>query len=120
MKNKAKTGFKRRIELIFYIMKHQGITTIEIAKKFSVCRTTIYSDVNFLSSYVPIYTRRGKRGGLFILEGYKQELFMYLSKDEEQLLKILLIERTDEKERFLLKSIINHYAMPTFERQKCF
>ncbi|MBR2885193.1 MAG: HTH domain-containing protein [Clostridia bacterium] len=112
--------FDRRIEIFLYLCRHRNAKTRDLAREFSVSRKTIIRDIMILSKYVPLYTKFGRYGGVFIMDDYRNELFLYLSKDEEQLLKMLLIERTDEKERFLLKSIINHYGMPTFERQKCF
>ena len=112
--------FDRRIEIFLYLCRHRKANTRDLAREFSVSRETIIRDIMILSKYVPLYTKFGRYGGVFIMDDYRNELFLHLSKDEEQLLKMLLIERTDEKERFLLKSIINHYAMPTFERQKCF
>ena len=113
-------NFDRKIEIFLYLCRHRKANTRDLAREFSVSRKTIIKDIMILSKYVPLYTKFGRYGGVFIMDDYRNELFLHLSKDEEQLLKMLLIERTDEKERFLLKSIINHYAMPTFERQKCF
>ena len=112
--------FDRRIEVFLYLSRHRSASAGKLAQEFSVCRKTISRDIMILSKYVPIYTQLGRYGGVFIMDDYRNELFLHLSKEEEELLKTILNERTDEKEKFLLKSIINHYAMPTFERQKCF
>ena len=116
MKNKDKTSFERRMDVLFFVMKNQGQTTIEIAKKFSVCRTTIYKDLIFLGRYAPIYTKGGNRGGVYILEGYKQEILMYLSKEEEALLREILKNSNDTRECELLNRIINRYSMPEVSR----
>ena len=101
------------MELLSFITKNQGRTTIEIAKRFSISRTTLHKDLIFLGMYAPIYTKGGNRGGVYILEGYKQEILMYLSKEEETLLREILNSRNDERECLLLNRIINRYAMPT-------
>lgn len=111
LKNKDKTSFERIMELLTFIMKNQGRTTIEIAKRFSISRTSLHKDLIFLGMYAPIYTKGGNRGGVYVLEGYKQEILMYLSK-EEALLREILSDRNDARECQLLNRIINRYAMP--------
>lgn len=86
---------------------------LELANMFSVCEKTIYTDIVFLSRYAPIYTKSGNYGGVFILDNFKTDLFLYLTKDEETLLEKLFDERKDEREKFLLKGVINRYSMPT-------
>ena len=113
MKNKDKTCFERRMELLTFVMKNQGRTTIEIAKRFSISRTTLHKDLIFLGMYAPIYTKGGNRGGVFILDNYKQDLFMYLSKEEEALLYEMLEIVKDTRKHQLINRIISRYAMPT-------
>lgn len=116
LKDKDKTSFERRMELLSFVMRNQGITTIEIAKKFSVSRTTLHKDLIFLGRYAPIYTKSGSHGGVYILEEYKQEILMYLSKEEESLLREIMKSRNDKRECLLLNRIINRYSMPTIRR----
>ena len=116
LKNKDKTSFERRMELLTFIMKNQGRTTIEIAKRFSISRTILHKDLIFLGMYAPIYTKGGNRGGVYILESYKQEILMYLSKEEETLLRGILKTRKDARECQLLNRIINRYSMPEVSR----
>ena len=47
-----------------------------------------------------------------ILNNFKSDLFLYLAKDEKNLLEKLSDEREGERERFLLKGVINRYSMP--------
>lgn len=84
------------MELLSFVMRNQGTTTIEIAKRFSVSRTTLHKDLILLGMYAPIYTKGGNRGGVYILESYKQEILRYLSK-EETLLREILKSRTDAR-----------------------
>ena len=107
--------FDWRIEIFLYISKCKSVSIGKLAREFSACRESISRDIMFLSKYVPKYTKFGRYGGVFIMDDYRNELFLHLSKDEEKLLRMILNERTDAKEKFLLQSIINHYAMPTFE-----
>ena len=104
------------MELLSFVRRNQGTTTIEIAKKFSVSRTTIYKDLIFLGMYAPIYTIGGNRGGVYILESYRKEVLMYLSKEEEALLREILKSRNDVREFQILNRIINRYSMPEVSR----
>ena len=112
MKRGKQGNFERRIQLLFYLLKNNSATTLELSHLFGVCRKTITRDVAYLSRYAPIYTKNGMYGGIFIMREYRSDLFVYLSKDEENLLKKILEELTDDIEIFLINSIINRYSMP--------
>ena len=45
------------------------------------------------------------------MDGYRKELSMYLSREEEILLKKLM-HMLDGKEKHLICNIVNKYAMP--------
>lgn len=83
----------------------------ELAFQYSVSDRTIRRDILFLSRYAPICTKTGLNGGAFLMDGYRKELMLHLSREEEALL--LKIMRTlDEKEQHIVYNIINKYAMP--------
>lgn len=108
MRSHDKTTFERRIELLFYLMKKQGRKVAYIANEFDVCRMTVYRDIDFLSRYAPLYI---KRGGVYISDTYKPEMFVQLSEEEECVLRKILSERTDEREIQLINRIIIRYSM---------
>ena len=108
----SQTSFERRIEILFYIIRTKNTTIPELAHMFSVCEKTIYTDIVFLSRYAPIYTKSGTYGGIFILDTFKSDLFLYLTKDEEKLLEKLSGRVENEREKMLLNRILNRYAMP--------
>ena len=104
------TAFDRRIEMLFFLLKHRKTTVIELANVFSVCRKTAYNDLIFLSRYAPICTKTGIDGGAFLMSGYRKELYLPLSIDEENLL-LRLMPTVCENEQHLIATIINKYAM---------
>jgi len=74
----------RLIEIITILLNRQTITAKELADRFGVSKRTIYRDVDALSSAgVPIYTDKGKGGGISILEEYTLNKTM-LSKSESE------------------------------------
>jgi len=74
----------RLIEIITILLNRQTVTAKELADRFGVSRRTIYRDVDALSSAgVPIYTDKGKGGGISILEDYTLNKAL-LSKSESE------------------------------------
>lgn len=73
----------RLIEIIT-ILLNRTVTAKELSDRFGVSMRTIYRDVDALSSAgVPIYTDRGKGGGISLLEDYTLNKTM-LSKSESE------------------------------------
>ena len=74
----------RLIEIITLLLNRQSVTARELANRFCVSTRTIYRDVDVLSSAgIPIYTDKGKGGGISLLEDYTLNKTM-LSKDESE------------------------------------
>lgn len=105
------TSFERRIEILFFLMRVKETTITELSKLFSVCWRTAYNDIVFLSRYAPIYTKSGNHGGVYLLEGYRNELFIYLSADEEELLIELQRELPPGK-KTVIRGIIHKFSAP--------
>lgn len=111
MKDSKLTTFERRIEMLFFIVHCRQTTVPQLAQMFAVCKNTVYTDITFLSRYAPVYTKNGLHGGVFILGEYRSDLFLYLSKEEERLLRYLA-EQAYGIEKQRLQNIIHKYAMP--------
>ena len=59
----------RLFEIIYILLDKKTVTANELAKKFEVSSRTIYRDVEILSGAgIPIYTTKGKGGGISILD----------------------------------------------------
>ena len=72
----------RLIEIIVILLNRQTVTAKELAARFGVSTRTIYRDVDVLSSAgVPIYTDKGRGGGISLLEDYTLNKTL-LSKSE--------------------------------------
>ena len=105
------TSFERRLEILFILMRNKKCSMTGLAFQYSVSDRTIRRDILFLSRYAPIYTKTGLNGGVFLIDGYRKELMLHLSMEEEALLlKIMLT--LDEEEQHLISNIINKYALP--------
>ena len=105
------TAFERRIEILFLLTKQRKSSIAELAKTFSVCRKTAYNDIMFLSRYAPIYTKGGVNGGVFVMDDYRNNMFLYLSCDEEALL-YRIMTTLSAPEKNIVANIINKYSKP--------
>lgn len=110
MKDKI-TAFERRIEILFLLTKQRKSSIAELAKTFSVCRKTAYNYIMFLSRYAPIYTKGGVNGGVFVMDDYRNNMFLYLSCDEEALL-YRIMTTLSAPEKNIVANIINKYSKP--------
>ena len=72
------------IEIITILLNRQTVTAKELADRFGVSMRTIYRDVDVLSSAgVPVYTDKGRGGGISISEDYTLNKAL-LSKNESE------------------------------------
>jgi predicted DNA-binding transcriptional regulator YafY len=61
----------RLLEISTILLNRKSTTAKKLAERFNVSTRTIYRDIDDLSSAgVPVYTNRGKGGGIFLLEDY--------------------------------------------------
>ena len=66
------------------LTKQGSVTAGELADKFEVSRRTIYRDIDALSlAGIPVYTQKGKGGGIYILPDFVLDKTLF-SKDEQQ------------------------------------
>ena len=110
MKNQY-TAFERRIEMLYLLSRYKKSSFVELANLYEVSTRTIYADIVFLSRYAPIYTKNGKNGGVFLMNEYRNDLNLHLSKDEEELLEKLAANLNGRNAQ-LLRNVLNKYSMP--------
>lgn len=61
----------RQLEILLYLIEVKGTTYAELSSKFEVSKKTIIRDIDKLSLMgVPIYTKSGYKGGIFISPDY--------------------------------------------------
>lgn len=76
----------RLFQIVYYILEKQKVTAPELAKKFEVSQRTIYRDIDTISNAgIPIYTTRGKDGGISILDTFVLKK-AFFSKSEQKLM----------------------------------
>lgn len=104
------TTYERRESIRLLLVRERSTTTIYLMNLFGVTKPTILNDIVFLSSIMPIVTRSGKGGGIFLdMEYYAPRA--YLSVDEERLL-LEILNSLCEKDKKILICIINKFSKP--------
>src|ERR1035438_4122679 len=65
----------RLLSTLMMLQLHAQTTASELARELKVSQRTIYQDIEALErSGVPIFTDRGRSGGLRLVEGYQTRL----------------------------------------------
>lgn len=99
---------ERRIQILNFLVLRKHTTRMELAFEFDVSVNTIVRDIEYISSFAPIYTKQGKNGGIYILPEYRSYK-NYLSDSEELCLYRLMGNATND-ERKILHEIITKFT----------
>lgn len=80
----------RLVNMIYLLLDHQSLTAKELAQRFEVSTRTIYRDVETLAQAgIPIYTERGKSGGIRLMEQFVLGKSMLTEKERQSVLQAL-------------------------------
>ncbi|WMJ81723.1 YafY family protein [Clostridium sp. MB40-C1] len=80
----------RLFEIIYILLDKKTITAKELAEHFEVSIRTIYRDIEVLSGAgIPIYTSKGKGGGISIIENFVLNKSMLSEEEQNDILMSL-------------------------------
>ncbi|MDD4844616.1 MAG: YafY family protein [Anaerotignum sp.] len=80
----------RLLEMVYILFEKKTITAKELAEHFEVSQRTIYRDLETLSEAgIPIYTMKGKGGGIHLLDNYVINKSMVSEKDQLEIISSL-------------------------------
>lgn len=77
----------RLFEIVYILLEKKSITASELAQRFEVSTRTIYRDIDILSgSGIPIYSSKGKGGGINILPDFVLNKSLLSEKEQNEIL----------------------------------
>lgn len=80
----------RLFEIVYMLLNKKTVTASELAERFEVSARTIYRDIEVLNSAgIPIFTSRGKGGGIGLLEGFVLSKSLLLEREQDEILSAL-------------------------------
>lgn len=80
----------RFFQIIHLLMNRERITAAELAERFEVSPRTIYRDIDALSQAgVPLYTTRGRSGGIGLVDSYVLDKSLLSGSEQGEILSAL-------------------------------
>lgn len=104
------SAFERRMKILSVLVNGKLISRLELSRWFDVSDVTINADIIAISTVVPITSKKGRYGGVYLLDTFKTDK-AYLSKDEEALLR-KLSENLSGYEKILIESVLHKFSLP--------
>lgn len=104
------TVYERRESIKLLLARQKYTTAMKLAYLYEVDKQTIRRDIAFLSNHLPITTKPGNGGGIFLEMDFDKPK-EYLSAEEENLL-IVLAKNLSKRESLMIHNIINKFSVP--------
>lgn len=80
----------RLFEIVYILLDKKIVTAKELSERFEVSVRTIYRDIDVLSSSgVPIYTSKGKGGGISLVDNFVLNKSVLSDKEQKEILMSL-------------------------------
>jgi len=80
----------RLFEIIYLLLNKKRVTAKELAERFEVSTRTIYRDIDTISlAGIPIYTEKGKGGGISLLPDFVLSKSLLSDKEQNEILSAL-------------------------------
>ena len=84
----------RLLGIIYILMTRGTVTASALAQHFEVSVRTIYRDIESLSiAGIPVYTKKGKNGGLCLTEQFVLNKMLITDEEQQQILSALVSVR---------------------------
>lgn len=81
---------RRLFDMVYLLMERGSVTAGEFASRFEVSVRTVYRDVDMLSAAgIPVYTCRGRGGGIRLLEDFVLDRSLLSTEEQSDILASL-------------------------------
>ncbi|MDE6387308.1 MAG: YafY family transcriptional regulator [Lachnospiraceae bacterium] len=81
----------RLLSIIYILMNKGTVTATELAERFEVSVRTIYRDIDTLGmAGIPVYTTKGRGGGISLTEQFVLNKMLVSKKEQKQILAALI------------------------------
>lgn len=98
----------RLLGIIYTLLSKETVTAAALAERFEVSVRTIYRDIENLSQAgIPVYARKGKNGGICLMEQFVLDKMLITKEEQQQILAALLSveETTVSEEKEILQKL---------------
>ncbi len=106
-------AMERRMEILQCLCIRRHDTVDRLAREFSVSNSTLRNDIQVLSYKYPLYTTRGRDGGVHVMEGY--QLGMKCLTDEQAEVLERLPKQLNEEEMRVIGEILQTFKKPAMD-----
>ena len=80
----------RLFEIVYLLMHQEQTTAKELAARFEISQRTVYRDIEALcQAGIPIYTAKGKGGGIRLMDGYVLNKSVLSEEEQMEILSAL-------------------------------
>ena len=80
----------RLFEIIYLLLNKERVTARELSERFGVSSRTIYRDIDTISlAGIPVYTEKGKGGGISLLPDFVLSKSVFSDKEQNEILSML-------------------------------
>ncbi len=107
------TTYERRMAIIEVLCERRFEKIGNLAYMFNVGKRTIEKDIVQLSFDYPLYTKTGKYGGVFVMEGFHLKR-KYLSQKQATVLEGA-IKKLSLEEQAVITSILKDFKKPSIK-----
>ncbi len=98
----------RLFGIMYILLSKETVTAAALAERFEVSVRTIYRDIDALSQAgIPVYTKKGKNGGICLMERFVLNKMLLTQEEQQQILSALLSleETTAQEENQVLQKL---------------
>lgn len=87
----------RLFKILYYLINNNPSSAAKLSQEFEVSVRTIYRDINALSqANIPIYTKSGRNGGIYLMEDFVLNNAILSSEEKKEIITALQTLSTTE------------------------